>query len=247
MTYLAYLDEFGHIGPYVARSDPKHNDSPVFGLAGLVLPATEVRGFGTWFFKRKAELLAFEIQRSGKHPAVWEKKGSSLYTVTNIGRYRELRTFTSRFFNKIKSIGGFVFYVGIKKTHSPGRHNPNRLYAMVLVEAIKRLNEFCDEDIQRSNNLLLVLDEHDQRSALITEASRSMYGGQEPRRHLIEPPFQAESHRYQTLQAADWIAGLVGRLGAFWADPNAFPENELFRRYFGQRLSDVQVRSGLRN
>ena len=32
---------------------------------------------------------------------------------------------------------------------------------MVLVEAIKRLNEFCEEDIQRSNNLLLVLDEHD--------------------------------------------------------------------------------------
>ena len=74
-----------------------------------------------------------------------------------------------------------------------------------------------------------------------------MYGGQEPRRNLIEPPFQAESHRYQTLQAADWIAGLVGRLGAFWADPSAFPENEIFRRYFGQRLHDVQRRSGLRS
>ena len=114
-------------------------------------------------------------------------------------RYRELRTFTSRFFNKIKSIGGFVFYVGIKKTHPPSRHNPNRLYATVLVEAIKRLDEFCQEGIQSSNNFLLVLDEHGQRSTLITEASRSMYGGQEPRRHLIEPPSQAESHRYQTL------------------------------------------------
>ncbi len=81
MTYPAHLDEFGHIGAYVDRSDPKHNDSPVFGLAGIILPANAVRGFGTWFFKRKAELLAFEIQRSGKHPAVWEKKGSSLYTV----------------------------------------------------------------------------------------------------------------------------------------------------------------------
>lgn len=145
----------------VGRSDSKHNDSPVFGLAGLVLPATEVRGFGTWFFKRKADLLAFEIQRSGKHPAVWEKKGSSLYTVTNVGRYRELRTFTNRFFKKIKSIGGFILYVGVTKTHSPGQHNPNRLYAMVLVEAIKRLSEFCEKDVQRSNNLLLVLDEHD--------------------------------------------------------------------------------------
>ena len=47
MTYFAYLDEFGHVGPYVARTDPKYRESPVFGLAGFVLPAEEVRGFGT--------------------------------------------------------------------------------------------------------------------------------------------------------------------------------------------------------
>ena len=87
MTYFAYLDEFGHIGPYVSRQDPRHNDSPVFGLAGFILPSEQVRGFGTWFFQRKCELLAFEIDRGGKHPAQWEKKGSSLYTVTNVTRY----------------------------------------------------------------------------------------------------------------------------------------------------------------
>ena len=76
MTYFAYLDEFGHVGPYVARTDPKYRESPVFGLAGFVLPADEVRGFGTWFYQRKCELLAFEIARSGKHPALWEKKGA---------------------------------------------------------------------------------------------------------------------------------------------------------------------------
>ena len=78
MTYFAYLDEFGHISPYVSRTDPRYKDSPVFGLAGFVLPATEVRGFGTWFFQRKCEMLKFEIDRSGEHPAVWEKKGASL-------------------------------------------------------------------------------------------------------------------------------------------------------------------------
>lgn len=38
MLYFAYLDEFGHIGPYVARDDPAYNDSPVFGLGGMILP-----------------------------------------------------------------------------------------------------------------------------------------------------------------------------------------------------------------
>ena len=79
MTYFAYLDEFGHIGSYIRRTDPRYKDSPVFGLAGFVLPAAEVRGFGTWFFQRKCELLDFEIKRSGEHPAVWEKKGANAF------------------------------------------------------------------------------------------------------------------------------------------------------------------------
>ena len=67
-----------------------------------------------------------------------------------------------------------------------------------------------------------------------------MYAREEPRRHLIEPPFHLESHRYQTLQAADWIAGLVGRLGSIWTDPAAYTENQVFRRYFEHRLNKVR-------
>ena len=73
-----------------------------------------------------------------------------------------------------------------------------------------------------------------------------MYAKKDRRRRLIEPPFHLKSHRYQTLQPADWIAGLVGRLGAAWADPAAYPENEVFRRYFEYRLNQVSRRSGVR-
>ena len=247
MTYFAYLDEFGHVGPYISRTDSSHNDSPVFGLAGFVLPSDEVRGFGTWFYQRKCENLDFEIKRSGKHPAVWEKKGSSLYTVANVKRYRSLRRFTNRLFNHIRDLGGFVFYVGIEKTAAPEEHDATRLYRTILLEAIKRLDEFCTKDCTPPDNFILALDEHPQRSAWLTEASRSMYGGDEPRRRLIEPPFHLESHRYQTIQAADWIAALVGRLGAIWADPDAYSKNIVFRRYFEHRLNLVSRRSGIRS
>jgi len=83
-------------------------------------------------------------------------------------------------------------------------------------------------------------------SALLTKAAQSMYGIRSYRR-LIEQPFHLESHRYQTIQAADWIAGLVGRIGAIWAEPEAYPENEVFRRYFEHRLNQVSRRSGIRN
>ena len=247
MTHFAYLDEFGHIGPYLSRTDPKYKESPVFGLAGFILPSEEVRGFGTWFFQRKRELLAFEIARSGKHPARWEKKGASLYTVTtNVTKYAQLRTFTNRLFNKIRKLGGFVFYVGVRKTAVPAQHNPNRLYATVFLEAIKRIDGFCEEDCNPPDNFVLILDEHDQRSSLLTEAARSMYARSHRRRHLIEPPFHLESHRYQTLQAADWIAGLVGRIGSIWADPMAYSDYEVFRRYFEHRVNRISRRSGIR-
>ena len=247
LPYIAYLDEFGHIGPYVDRHDPKYKESPVFGLAGIVLPMSEVRGFGTWFFQLKCALLDFEIKRAGVHPAIWEKKGASLYTVINVTKYRELRNSTNRLLNKIEAIGGFVFYVGITKNLPPEKHNPNYLYHRVLLEAIKRIDSFCAEDCDPKDYFVLALDEHDQRHNLITAAARSMYGADQPRKRLIEPPFQLESHRYQTLQAADWIAGLVGRLGAYWSDRDAYSDYRPFADYFEHRLHRAAKRSGIRS
>ncbi|MCY3787821.1 MAG: DUF3800 domain-containing protein, partial [Gemmatimonadetes bacterium] len=208
MACIVYLDEFGHVGPYVPREDPRHNDSPAFGLAGFIMPVEQVRGFGTWFFQRKCDLLDFEIQRSGEHPAIWEKKGSSLYTVTNVTRYAELRRTTFRMLSQIQGLGGRIFYCGIRKTADPEAHDANAMYLSVLSEATRRLNAFCREDHSNPVRFLLALDEHAQRTELVTSVARDMYGGDEPRRQLMEPPFQLESHRYQTLQAADWIAGL---------------------------------------
>lgn len=84
MLYFAYLDEFGHIGPYLGRCDPAHNDSPVFGPGGMILPYTAVRQFSTWFFQIKCNLLRWELAQNGQHPATWEKKGSALFTSTNV-------------------------------------------------------------------------------------------------------------------------------------------------------------------
>ncbi len=247
MTYFAYLDEFGHIGPYVARADPKYNESPVFGLAGFVMPADEVRGFGTWFYKRKCEFLASEIDRSKTHPAQWEKKGASLYTANNVKRYRELRQLTNRLLNKIKRCDGFVFYVGMRKTASLEEHNANNLYAGVFREAIKRIDQFCALDRDQRENFVLILDQHSQRPNLVKQAAQSMYAsGEEGRRRLIEPVFHVESHRYQTLQAADWISGLVGRLGAFRCEPTVWPEYAPFRKYFQHRIDQVSHRSSIR-
>ncbi len=244
MLYLVYVDEFGHIGPYLDSNHPKHNTHPVFGLCGFAIPYTQVRYFSTFFYKLKNNLLKFEIEQSGIHPAKWEKKGSSLYTVTNIEKYKQLRVATNRLFNQIQKLNGYVIYVGIEKSKDIERHQSHQLYQSVLRELIKRLDEECEEN---NDKFMLLLDQSDDvtRQALLETASIAMFGS-EPRKNLIEPPTQIESHLYQTIQYADWLCGLLGRLSKYWVDEQSFQDYQCFNKYFYDRLQKISKRSGIR-
>ena len=252
MHYIVYLDEFGHIGPYIDATDLKFNTHPAFGLAGYALPVDAVRRYSSFFFSLKTRLLQFEIQKSGKHPAHWEKKGSSLYTLKNIQKYRELRDATNRVLNRIKQDGGFVFYVGIEKDKAPDKSNAKGLYRAVMHEAIKRLDS---EFSAGGNTFSIMLDQQDDmqhtdstlsmRHEIVCSAASSMFG-KASRRCLIEPPVQAESHLFQTLQCADWLCGLVGRLVRYQIEPEVFPDYGLIDTYFSARLKRVTRRSSIR-
>lgn len=56
-SYSAYLHGLGHAGPFVSRQHPHYNTSPVFEPAGFVMPADNVRRFGSWLFQKKCALL----------------------------------------------------------------------------------------------------------------------------------------------------------------------------------------------
>jgi hypothetical protein len=245
MLYAAYLDEFGHVGPYISRYDASHKTSPVFGLGGIVLPYTKIRPFAMWFYKLKINLLKYEIEKSGVHPAQWEKKGSALFTIQNIKKYHELRTATNRILNKIKLEGGFIFYVGLEKKITIKDHNSEKLYRVAVKEAIKRLDQHC---ARTHDNLMIILDEQESnfRHKIVETASLSMFG-KDARKTLIEPPIQAESHLYQTLQCADWMCGLIGRLSCHRVRPDEYADYECVETYFGSRISQVALRSGIRS
>lgn len=243
LLYVAYVDEFGHIGPYVSRNDLRYNDSPVFGLGGFILPAEQVRSFSTFFFQLKCNLLDFEIKRDGIAPELWEKKGSSLYTSQNVTRYPELRKATNRLLNQIQKVGGVVFWKGIQKTKTPANSNALGLYLSALGRALQTINAFA---AHRNAKVLIVMDEHQDREAILTAASKAMFRPDFPKKHIIEPPFQAESHRYQTCQCADWLCGLIGRLGAFRARPDEFPEMDWTEKYFAARLEKIAWQPSLK-
>lgn len=52
-----------------------------------------------------------------------------------------------------------------------------------------------------------------------------------------------ESHLFQTIQCADWICGLIGRLTALLVAPDEYPELEPFDKYFSDRIAKVTMPS----
>jgi hypothetical protein len=251
MHYFVYLDEIGHIGQFISRHHKKYNSSPVFGLGGVILPVNEVRNFSMYFYKLKTRLLEFEIGRDGKHPSKWEKKGSALYTVQNVIKYPELRKATYRIINKIRNIGGFIFYTDIEKDPLSPTPEAEVLYTSALKAAIRRLNAYC---LELESTFSLFLDAVDSgesgdkrkfRLSGITVASIEMFGA-DPQFSLLEPPYQLESHIYQNLQCADWFCGLFNRIHSFNVSPVEYNDFECFIKYFGDRLKTITKVSNLR-
>lgn len=238
--YFAYLDEFGHIGPYVGRKNRKHNESPVFGLAGILLPEQSIRPFATFFLKQKETHFKHDLENSRKMAAKWEKKGTSFIRPKTMKQYPETRRLLHRVLNKVDQLGGAVFYYGREKKR--GLHddlNPTGLYTTCLAHALRRIDQFCD---QRNETFITVIDQHSARKELLECAAKTMFGSN-PCRRLASPPFEVESYLNQNIQAADWIATLLGRLKAFEVCPEEFQDYQHIDTLFRSRINALSKHS----
>lgn len=186
MHYVLYLDEFGHIGPYVSREHVKYNDSPVFGLAGLMLPVEKVRDFAVFFYQLKCNLLKWELDsRTDKTVPVyqWEKKGSALFTEKNFTKYPMLRKAANRLLNKIGDIGGFLFYTGEHKTTLPASHDSKETFKRQLLQSVRKVDRYC---AQNGHTFLMILDHQDAgdewREKNIEVCTLAMFEGEQSRK-----------------------------------------------------------------
>jgi hypothetical protein len=236
---FVYLDEFGHIGPFMGRKAKRYNESPVFGLAGIILPETAIRPFATKFLQRKAHIFKSEIEKSGVIASHWEKKGTQIFTAKAIARYPHFRSTGFRLLNSIRSAGGKAFYYGREKISGTTAVNPIGLYKTILGHTIRQLEDYC---ASAQLNYVMVVDEHSARKELLVTSSKTMFG-ENPARRLLSPPFEVESYINQNIQAADWLAAIVGRLWAYEIRPKEYSDHENFKRYFWDRLHQVATHS----
>ncbi|SIT85846.1 DUF3800 domain-containing protein [Microbacterium sp. RU33B] len=212
---LAYIDEFGHIGPYISESHAKFNDHPLFGYGGFVLPADNVRHFGGHFEYLKERLLEFEIRRDGAHARRWEKKGSSLLTTRNHDKYGpEIKRTLIRLARKLKSLDGRAFYYGQVKPIGSAKETGETSSARslhALRQAILRLSQYADH---RDESIMIFTDSVDSgpRLEAVMASASFIYSAPRPElRRVVEVPMQLESHLYGTTQYADWVCALLSR------------------------------------
>lgn len=238
--YIGYFDEFGHNGAYISRTDPRYKTHPVFGIGGFIIPANNVRQLSGAFRRIKECGLKAEIDAKviakGKPVERWEKKGAALLTTQNVQKYREVRNIINRLLNKLEQLDAQVIFYGQEKprgTNEETGENETSRYDHAMKQLIQRVNWSLPGD-QRH---LMILDKQGpkERMEIFASSAAFMFSNQDADK-LLEPPLEVESHLYQTVQCADWICALLGRISAFKYDPD-FREFEWAIKYFGNRLA----------
>lgn len=239
-VHFVYLDEFGHTGPFMSRTALKYNESPVFGLAGFILPHAAIRPIATKILRLKQFIFKNEIRRSGVRASHWEKKGTEIFTAKQLAKYPHFRSTGFRLLNYIRDNGGKAFYYGREKLSGTTDVDASGLYKTVLSHTIDKLERFS---IENDTNFILVMDENSVRKQLLVTSLQRMYDSDDPAIHMLSPPFEAESYVNQNIQAADWIAAIVGRLWAHEILPAQYSDHADFKNYFWTRLHQVSSHS----
>jgi hypothetical protein len=212
---IAYLDEFGHVGPYVGREHPRHNAHPVFGYAGYVIPAENARYFSAEFVRVKRSLFKTEIDQA-KSPAQWERKGAEYFSTGSIEkRPEQVRAFTG-LVQKLGANGGKLFYYGDEKIRGTAKET-GKTAEVYTVEALREtINRICRYAAQKDEQVLIFMDDFTEKSR--RELVAQMYGHiyertktYEEMKRIVEPPLHIDSKVNSSVQFADWVCGLVGR------------------------------------
>ena len=233
---IAYIDEFGHVGPYIDRNHPKYWQHPVFGYAGFIIPSSHAREIGAAFVKAKQSLFKTEIDKS-ELPSQWERKGSEYFTTGSIeARPEQIKVF-SNLIRKLKALEGIIFYYGDEKPRGTLKET-DRSSKKIAEDALRQtINRICRYAESKDQDVLIIADSFDDKSRqeLASKMYAHIYSSSAPDvKRAVEAPLHVESKLNSGVQFADWICGIVGRA----CDYQFVNESEFgwVAKHFGQQF-----------
>lgn len=219
---VAYIDEIGETGAFVARDDARYKTSPAFGYAGFIVPEGRAREFGAIFQREKAALYKPMIEKAA-HPGRWERKGSDIFRAETPQKFpAQLRVFDA-LVKSVRRLDGQLFYYADEKPigtprQTRGDHvDDSAMYTErethAMHEALNRIARYADS---RDENVMVIIDQVNEkaRSARLPVMYSHILGralGFPEMRRIIEPPMHVDSVLSANIQFADWTAACVTR------------------------------------
>lgn len=212
---VAYIDEFGHEGPFVSPEHRKYHQHPAFGYAGMILPAEHARTFGA-YFKRQRNTLFRTLVDASPTPSQFEKKGNEYFSTGSIDSYpQHVRVFRA-LVEKLSSLGGVLFYHGHEKQLGPvsvtGRESRDTV-EQSLRETLNRIGRYAEH---KDTQVLIIADAITDKTR--REIAANMYAHIYSRsseypemKRIVEVPLHIESKLNSNVQFADWVCALIAR------------------------------------
>lgn len=243
MMQCVFLDEFGHDGFYEPRST-RYGHSPVFGLGGIIVPGVNVprlvRGFKDIKKYNLRGGVGNSVRRSAgkelRRDSDVEVKGNEVFNGDAFlpKKSRDDRLYTAkiayRLLSLITEVDGRIVYAGIEKTSPQHEHRARVLHnscARRSIELVNRALRKCEGE-----RFMVVFDEHSSHADKTTHIATTILRGNSNKVRLIEPPYQGDSKLYNSIQAADWVCALLGRIFSYMAEPKLWPRHRAYYERF---------------
>jgi len=212
---VAYIDEFGHAGPFISADHKKFNHHPVFGYAGFILPAENARTMSAMFKRERDTLFQVQIQASDT-PNQYEKKGNEYFSTGSINdNPSQIRVFRS-LLKKLYRQGGKLFYYGDEKSRGTVKQT-GREAGQTIQEALQEaVNRICRHADSENQDVLIIADSitDKTRREMAAQTYAHIYSRStthKEMKRIIEVPLHIESKLNTNIQFADWICALISR------------------------------------
>lgn len=212
---VAYIDEFGHEGPFIDAGHRKYNQHPAFGYAGMILPAENARTFGA-YFKRQRNALFKTLLEASATPNQFEKKGNEYFSTGSIESYPSHTRVFRALVNELTRQGGRLFYYGFEKPRGPVSFTNRTSRDTVehsLRETLNRIGRYAEHE---NSHVAIIADAITDKTR--REIAANMYAhiysrsGEFPEmKRIIEVPLHIESKLNSNVQFADWVCALTAR------------------------------------
>ena len=207
---LAFLDELGHAGRYVARDDVNYQGSPLFGFGGFLIDSSKLRYLVDQIIRQKALYL----RRPVKKVITLELKARelfepNLFTATKPQPARKkVNHIATKSLALLKECDAKVCYYGVEKIVGAAEHDDGALERACLREVIDIIRKAVQP---LKLPCVVVIDQHNNHHRKASMIAYSM-AANGYFRELAEPPVMADSRVSTAVQVADWIAGLLNKV-----------------------------------